>query len=83
MGSHLNAHQLRQLCDIPRSVYLAFDADSNGSGQHAAQRLWQTLRSRGIAAHLVSLPGGHDPNSFFVQGGTARQFQALLEASQR
>ena len=28
----------------------------------------------------VSLPDGHDPNSFFVQGGDARQFQSLLEA---
>ena len=23
----------------------------------------------------VSLPDGHDPNSFFVEGGDARQFQ--------
>ena len=30
---------------------------------------------------LVSLPEGHDPNSFFVQGGDARQFQSLLEAA--
>lgn len=83
MGSHLNARQLRQLCDSPRTVYLAFDADTNGSGQHAAQRLWRTLRERGIGARLVSLPDGHDPNSFFVHGGTARQFQSLLEAAQR
>ena len=33
MGNHLNAHQYRQLCDSPRTVYLAFDADTNGSGQ--------------------------------------------------
>ena len=39
MGNHLNARQFRQLCDGPRTVYLAFDADSNGSGQQAAQRL--------------------------------------------
>ena len=83
LGSHLNAHQLRQLCDGPRTVYLAFDADGNGSGQQAAQRLSRTLRERGIPSRLVSLPDGHDPNSFFVQGGTARQFQALLEAAQR
>ena len=29
-----------------------------------------------------SLPEGHDPNSFFVQGGDAHQFQSLLEAAQ-
>ena len=35
-----------------------------------------------ITARLVSLPEGLDPNSFFVQGGEARQFQLLLEAAQ-
>ena len=29
----------------------------------------------------VSLPDGHDPNSFFTAGGDARQFQALLESA--
>ena len=37
LGTNLNARQLRQLCDGPRTVYLAFDTDSNGSGQQAAQ----------------------------------------------
>jgi DNA primase len=82
LGTHLNARQFRQLCDAPRTVYLAFDADSNGSGQQAAQHLSLSLRERGISARLVSLPEGHDPNSFFVQGGDARQFQLLLEAAQ-
>src|ERR1700724_3595960 len=36
MGNHLNVHQYRQLCDRPRTVYLAFDADTNGSGLQAA-----------------------------------------------
>ena len=81
LGTHLNARQFRQLCDTPRTVYIAFDADGNGSGQHAARDLSRSLRERGITARLVSLPEGHDPNSFFVQGGDARQFQSLLEAA--
>jgi DNA primase len=81
LGAHLNARQFRQLCDAPRTVYLAFDTDSNGSGQQAAQCLSQRLRDRGIHACRVSLPDGHDPNSFFVQGGDARQFRSLLEAA--
>ena len=81
LGVHLNARQFRQLCDAPRTVYLAFDADSNGSGQQAAQCLSQRLRDCGIHACRVSLPDGHDPNSFFVQGGDARQFRSLLEAA--
>jgi DNA primase len=82
LGTHLNARQFRQLCDGPRTVYLTFDADRNGSGQQAAQCLSGSLQERGVAARLVSLPAGHDPNSFFAQGGDARQFQALLEAAQ-
>jgi len=81
MGSHLNLHQYRQLCGCPRTVYLAFDADPNGSGQQAAQSLACRLREQGMNVRKVSLPDGHDPNSFFVENGDARQFQSLLEAA--
>ena len=37
----------------PRTVYLAFDADPNGSGQQAALRLAQRLRQRGIRVRTV------------------------------
>ena len=79
MGNHLNLHQYRQLCDRPRTVYLAFDADTNGSGQQAAQSLACRLRDQGMNVRKVSLPDGHDPNSFFVSGGNAQEFQRLLE----
>jgi DNA primase catalytic core len=82
LGTHLNASQFRQLCDRSRTVYLTFDVDDNGSGQEAAQRLAHHLRARGITARRVLLPAGQDPNSFFLQGGDARQFQFLLEAAQ-
>jgi DNA primase len=82
LGAHLNTRRFRQLCDATRTVYLAFDADPNGSGQQAAQSLAGRLREQGVNARRVSLPEGHDPNSFFVQGGDAHQFQALLEAAQ-
>jgi DNA primase len=81
LGTHLNARQLRQLCDGPRTVYLVFDTDRNGSGQQAAQHLARALRQRGLSVRLVSLPEGYDPNSFFAAGGDARQFQALLESA--
>ena len=80
-GTHLNNCQFQQLCDRPRTVYLTFDVDANGSGQQASQQLAQHLRAKGIATRRVLLPEGHDPNSFFVQGGDANQFQALLEAA--
>jgi DNA primase len=82
MGSHLNAYQFRQLCDGMRTVYLTFDVDANGSGQQASERLAHRLRAQGITTRRIVLPDGHDPNSFFVQGGDARQFQSLLEAAQ-
>ena len=87
LGSHLNALQFRQLCahdgcdSQRRTVYLAFDADANGSGQQAAQRLSHRLQAAGITARRVELPDGHDPNSFFVSGGNAHEFHALLESA--
>jgi len=82
LGIHLNPYQFQQLCDGPRTVYLTFDVDANGSGQQASQELAHRLRAQGIATRLVVLPQGHDPNSFFVQGGDPCQFQSLLEAAQ-
>ncbi len=82
LGTHLNADQFRQLCDGQRTVYLAFDTDQNQSGQHAAEQLAQHLVTHGICARRVLMPAGHDPNSFFVHGGDAYQFQSLLEAAQ-
>src|ERR1700676_1169332 len=58
---------------------LTLDADGNDSGQQAARCLSRSLGEQGITAHLVSLPEGHDPNSFFVSGGNADEFQLLLE----
>jgi DNA primase catalytic core len=82
LGIHLNACQFRQLCEGSRTVYLTFDVDANGSGQQASQRLAHRLQAQGITTRRVLLSHGHDPNSFFVQGGDARQFQSLLEAAQ-
>jgi DNA primase len=87
LGSHLNAVQFRQLCADDgcegkrRTVVLALDADANGSGQQAAQRWAQRLRAAGISTQCIELPDDHDPNSFFVAGGTAQEFQSLLERS--
>jgi len=85
LGTHLNAQQIHQLCEghgderTMRTVYLAFDSDANGSGQKAAQCLSQRLRAEGVTTRRVELPDGHDPNSFFVGGGNAHEFQRLLE----
>jgi DNA primase len=81
LGNNLNARQFQQLSDGSRTVYLAFDADANGSGRRAAQSLSRRLWAQGISARQLLLPPGYDPNSFFVKGGDARLFQSLLEAA--
>ena len=82
LGTHLNDTQFGQLCEGQRTVYVTFDVDQNQSGQQAAEQLAQHLVVHGISARRVLLPEGHDPNSFFVQGRNAHQFQSLLEAAQ-
>lgn len=82
LGTHLNAEQFLQLCGGPRTVYLAFDVDANLSGQQAAQQLADRLHAHGISSRRVILPEGRDPNSFFVDGGDASEFQALLKDAQ-
>jgi hypothetical protein len=77
-GRHLNTRQFRQLCDAPRTVYLAFDAALNDSGPQAAQSFAGRLREQGVNARRVSLPEGLDPNSFFVVVA-AQEFHRLLE----
>jgi DNA primase len=83
LGTGLNTAQLQQLCDgAARTVYLAFDCDTNGSGQRAARHITERLRAHHVEAFTVELPYSHDPNSFFVSGtGDAHQFRALLESA--
>lgn len=81
LGTHLNTRQFQQLCSNHRTMWLVFDADINGSGREAARRLAAQLKGTDITIRIVTLPDGHDPNSFFAQGGDADQFRGLLEAS--
>jgi hypothetical protein len=61
LENHLNACQFRPLCDgRARTVYITFNADRNGSGQHAAQCLaghnaWQADSGK-KAQTLVGFP---------------------------
>jgi DNA primase len=80
MGTRLTPTQLAQLCDTrDRCVYIAFDQDQNQAGQNAAHALVQYLDQAGLNVRLVSLPAGHDPNSYFAAGATANDFTQLLE----
>jgi DNA primase catalytic core len=84
IGTQLTPAQLAQLADQPdRSVYIAFDQDDNQAGQKAAQQLAQDLHGTGVRAHIVRLPHGHDPNSYFVAGATTADFTDYLERARR
>jgi DNA primase len=83
LGTHLTPTQFRQLSDRPgRRVDLVFDQDENQAGQGAAQQLARRLEGLGVKAHLVALPPGHDPNSYFLSGATAADFAACLQGAQ-
>jgi DNA primase len=84
IGTHLTPAQLAQLCDPPnRAVHIVFDQDENHAGQRASRQLAQRLESAGGRAHMVQLPPGHDPNSYFAAGATAADFAARLQQAQR
>ena len=80
IGTHLTPAQLAQLRENPDlCVYIAFDQDENQAGQNAADALLQCLDQAGLYVRLVSLPAGHDPNSYFVAGAKAQDFDHLLQ----
>jgi DNA primase len=84
LGIHLAPAQFDELGDAPdRRVYIAFDQDEHQAGQRAAQALAQRLEGAGVAAPILHLPGGHDPNSYFLSGATAADFAACLQGAPR
>ena len=80
LGTHLTPCHFQQLTDRPdRSIYIVFDQDENHAGQQAARQLAQRLTGAGMSAHMIRLPSGHDPNSYWVAGATAADFTHCLQ----
>ena len=79
IGTQLTTTHLAQLSEQPgRVVYIVFDQDENQAGQLASDRLAVRLQNLAIRAHIVQLPCGHDPNSYFLAGANADDFIARL-----
>jgi DNA primase len=77
-GVHLSPNQLEQLAQRPdRTVFITFDSDS--AGQNASTVLAQKLRTAAINVRIVDLPPRHDPNSYFLSGASAADFQDCLD----
>lgn len=53
--------------------------DGDGAGRKAAERLKEKLASS-FSCRLLSLPDGHDPNSFLQKHGAAKLAEVLSEA---
>ena len=73
-GTALTPEQSQVLGRYAPEVFLVFDGDSAGSS--AARRAVEVLLGIGMNARVVSLPAGHDPDSFVREMGP----EALLAA---
>jgi DNA primase len=76
-GVYLTSRQISQLSEGPRrTLFIAFDSDR--AGQHAALLLAQRLCTAALQVRIIDLPAGEDPNSYFVSGASAAQFENCL-----
>jgi len=66
-GTALTAEHCRLLARYARRVVLLFDGDAAGS--NAAMRGLSSILDTGLDSRVVSLPGGHDPDSFVREQG--------------
>jgi len=65
---------IRGLCD---SAFLVFDADT--AGVRAAEKSLPLFMNQGVEARVLSLPDGHDPDSFVRKNGP----EAFTEAARQ
>ena len=75
-GTALTPEHLEVLARFARKVMLVFDGDA--AGMKAALRGAGLFLNRGIEAHVVTLPGGMDPDDFLLREGDDR-FRAEME----
>jgi DNA primase len=78
LGTAFTADQARELRKATESVFVCFDGDA--AGQAATAKSIDTLIAEGLAARIVDLPGGADPDSF-VRANGADAFRERLAAA--
>lgn len=74
-GTALTVEQVRSLKQYCDRVVLVYDADSAGAG--ATIRGIDILLENGVAAYVVQLPDGEDPDTFVAQVG-AEGFESYM-----
>lgn len=78
-GTSLTRDQVHMLGRYAKRVVLVFDSDAAGAG--AAMRGIQVVLLEGLAAYVVALPPGEDPDSFARDGDAA--FEEYLQEHRR
>jgi DNA primase len=79
-GTALSEAQARLLLRYAPNITVLFDADA--AGQKAALKGIDTLLEAGMAVRALSLPAGHDPDSFIKAHGS-QAFTDLAQTAQQ
>lgn len=78
MGTALTPSHIRRLKQYTGLVYMLFDSDA--AGRKAALRSLDLVIAEEIAARVVLLPGGADPDDFLKEHGKGALQKAIDEA---
>lgn len=78
LGTSLTENQVRLLGRYTRNVVISFDPDS--AGLSAALRSLDLFLQQGFRVNVVSLPEGHDPDTFLREQGP-QAYQEKLKKS--
>ena len=77
-GTALTEGHAAKIARFTKNIILIFDGDE--AGFQAAIRGMQVLLSRGLYVQVVTMPQGHDPDSFLRENGR-EAMEALLETA--
>jgi DNA primase len=77
-GTALTLEQANLLKNHTKRATLIFDSDS--AGQTATKKGFEVLLKQGMSVDVLSLPSGHDPDSFIYQFGPEKFLEKLKNA---
>ena len=77
-GTALTLEQASLLKNHTKRATLIFDSDS--AGQAATKKGFEVLLKQGMSVDVLSLPSGHDPDSFIYQFGPEKFLEKLKNA---
>lgn len=75
-GTAFGEGHVRLIKRLTQEVILCFDSDN--AGQKAAARIWDELLKNDLTVTVITIPNGHDPDSFIRDFGP-QEFQNILE----